>query len=349
MGVKRERKMGEENPLHGAMDSTDTGALAQNLIHEAYEKMKETKPEEALEKLELALRADYSQPEALYALKCLNWWLERMKNFDSTGDAYDSCGRGNFMLSLWNSYYNFLDLVGNAYDRCQYAVKHFIYALALKNYEEALADGGMRHDPGLLEQVGRCYKGMGSYEEALAYLKQAARFKQEDAATLSMLADVYAMLGETKAAKALFREAFFINPQAVDLNNLESELILRLVRYVAGLGYSGAELREWIPVYGAMMGVFTVKRELKLAEVGRLKQQIFDLESELRGSRNELRGSGSEPGGRREENILAPALLNRYFRLMDHYEGVQCDHALIDEIKLKIKIIKPVIFERYMC
>jgi tetratricopeptide (TPR) repeat protein len=207
----------------------------------------------------------------------------------------------------------------------------------------------MRHDPGLLEQVGRCYKGMGCYEEALAYLKRAVRFKQEDAAAISTLADVYALLGETKAAKALFREAFFINPQAVDLNNLESELILRLVRHVAGMGYSGAELHEWIPVYGAVLGVFTVKRELKLAEVGRLKQQIFDLENELREARGELREARGGHNGGRGENILAPALLNRYFRLMDHYEGSDCGHALIDEIKLKIKIIKPVIFERYMC
>jgi tetratricopeptide (TPR) repeat protein len=332
--------MGMENPLHGTMDSTDADTLAQNLIHEAYEKMKETRPGEALECLERALRADYTQREALYALKCLNWWLERIKNLDNTACAHDPYSRGNFLLSQWKSYYNFLDLIEGAYDRCQYAVKRCVYSLALQNFMEAVADGGMRHDPGLMEQVGRCYKGMGSYEEALDYLKQAVRFKQEDAAAISMLADVYALLGETKAAKVLFREAFFIDPQAIDLHNLESDLILKLIGHVAGLGYEGAELREWIPVYGAVLGVFTVKRELKPAEAGRLKQQIFDLESELRGSR-------------KEENLLAPALLNRYFRLMDHYESADGghdlrSHALIDEIKLKIKIIKPVIFERYM-
>ncbi|MDR1257261.1 MAG: tetratricopeptide repeat protein [Spirochaetaceae bacterium] len=332
--------MGTENPLHGTVDSTDADALAQNLIHEAYEKMKETKPGEALECLEQALRADYTQQEALYALKCLNWWLEQIKNFDNTADAYDPYSKGNFLLSQWKSYYGFLDLVGNVYDRCQYAVKRFVYGLALQNFIDAVSDGSMRHDPGLLEQIGRCYKGMGSYEEALDYLKQAVRFKQEDAAAISTLADIYALLGETKAAKALFREAFFINPQAVDLYNLESDLILKLIGHVAGMGYTGAELREWIPVYGAVLGIFTVKRALKPAEVGRLKQQIFDLESELRGSR-------------KEENLLAPALLNRYFRLMDHYESADGgndlrSHALIDEIKLKIKVIKPVIFERYM-
>jgi tetratricopeptide (TPR) repeat protein len=296
--------------------------------------MKESRPEEAVGKLIEALNADYRQQEALYALKCLNWWLEHIKDIDSAADACPY-SRGKFLLSQWKSYYGFLDLVGNEFERCQYAVKHFVYGFALQNFREVFTDGSMRHDPDLLEQLGRCYKGIGSYEEALNYLKQAAQFKQEDAATMAALADVYALLGETKAARALFREAFFIDPQVIDLRNLESELILALIRRVAGMGHSGAELQEWIPVYGALLGVFTVKRELKLTELGRLKQQIFDLENEMRGKTG-------------DENILTPALLNKYFRLMDYYEGTNSSHALIDEIKMKIKIVEPVIFERYM-
>ncbi|MDR2343989.1 MAG: tetratricopeptide repeat protein [Spirochaetaceae bacterium] len=316
------------------MDKTDAETMARNLIQEAYNKMKEARPAEALEKLVQALRTDYRHQEALYALNCLNWWLERIKDMDSTGDV-GPYNRGNFLLSWWKSYYGFLDIVGNTFDRCQYAVKRFVYGLALQNFSEVFEDGNMRHDPDLLGQIGRCYKGIGSYEQALTYLKQAANVKQEDAAIMAVLADVYALLGETKAAKALFREAFFIDPQAIDLRNLESELILELVRRVADMGHSGAELREWIPVYGALFGVFTVKRELKLTELGRLRQQIFDLENKMRGM----------PG---DENVLTPALLNKYFRLMDYYEWNNRDHALIDEIKLKIKIIEPVIFDRYM-
>jgi tetratricopeptide (TPR) repeat protein len=319
----------------GVMDNTNVEAIAQSLIQEAYHKMREARPEEALEKLVEALHADYTQQEALYAFKCLDWWLKRIKGIDNTGDTCPY-SRGNFLLSQWKGYYSFLGLVGNAFDRCQYAVKHFVYGLTLQNFYEVFADGSMRHDPDLLERIGRCYKGIGSYEEALDYLKQAAQFKQEDAATMAVLADVYALLGETKAAKVLFREAFFIDPQVIDLRNLESELILALVRRVADMGHSGAELQEWIPVYGSLLGVFTVKRELKLTELGRLKQQIFDLENEMRGRPD-------------DESILTPALLNKYFRLMDYYEGTDGNRALIDEIKLKIKIIEPVIFERYMC
>jgi tetratricopeptide (TPR) repeat protein len=201
-----------------------------------------------------------------------------------------------------------------------------------------LGDGENQHDPGLLLLVGRCYKGVGNFEEALKYLEQAARFKREDGETLSELADVNALLEETRAAKALFREAFFVDPQGVEIRNMDSELILRLVDLVREAGYEGQELLEWIPIYGALYGVFSVKRELKLAELGKLKQSIFTLENEVRGK-----------AGSREEGmgLLTPRLINRYLWLIDHYEFIKADPALIEETMLKIRIVDPAVYERY--
>jgi tetratricopeptide (TPR) repeat protein len=176
---------------------------------------------------------------------------------------------------------------------------------------------------------------VGNYEQALKYLEQAVRFKREDGEALSELADVNALLEDTRTAKALFREAFFTGPQDVDLHSMESELILRLADKVKTIGYRGAELLEWIPVYGCLYGVFTVKRELKQIELGRLKQSIFSLENELRSRPDNM-------------NLLTPRLINRYFWLIDHYENIQEDPGLIEETLLKIKIIDPVVYESYM-
>jgi hypothetical protein len=115
---------------------------------------------------------------------------------------------------------------------------------------------------------------------------------------------------------------------------LDSELILRLAGRVRELGYSGQELLEWIPVYGSIFGVFSVKREMKLAELGRLKQSIFTLENEIRGRRG-------------FNSLLVPRLTNRYLWLIDHYENVHEDPALIEEVMLKIKLVCPAVYERY--
>jgi hypothetical protein len=116
---------------------------------------------------------------------------------------------------------------------------------------------------------------------------------------------------------------------------MESELIIRLRDRVKELGYAGQELLEWMPIYGNLFGIFAVKRELKPIELGRLKQSIFSLENEIR-SRPEHIG------------LLIPRLINRYFWLIDHYENVREDPGLVEETMLKIKIVDPEIYERYI-
>jgi tetratricopeptide (TPR) repeat protein len=306
----------------------NTEVSVPGLIQKAYENLKASDAASAIQALEEALKIDFEHPEVVYALKCASWWAARLKRLDDFHDSYD---KGGFILSQWKSYYTFLDRIGNNYDPCQYAIRRFVFSSALRYFSDVLGDGINQHDPGLLLQVGRCYKGVGNYDLALKYLEQAARFKREDGETLSELADVNALLGETRTAKAFFREAFFADPQGVDFHAMESELILRLRDRVAELKYTGQELLEWIPIYGCLFGVFTVKRELKPVELGRLKQSIFSLENEVRSRPEAL-------------SVLVPRLINRYFWLIDHYENTGEDPNLIEETMLKIKIIDPDIY-----
>jgi len=294
--------------------------------------MKIPDPEGARIALNEALTLDFESTEVTYALKCFSWWMERLNRMPEQ----DPIDRGRFILSQWKSFYGFLDRIneGQEFDNCLYAVRHLVFSSALECFGGILGDGENQHDPDLLLLVGRCYKGIGNFEDALKYLEQAARFKREDGETLSELADVNALLEEIRAAKALFREAFFIDPQGIEIRNMDSQLILALVNLVRDAGYTGQELLEWIPVYGALYGVFSVKRELKLAELGKLKQSIFTLE-------NEVRGKGETMG------LLIPHLINRYLWLIDHYEHIKADPSLIEETMLKIKLANPAVYERY--
>jgi tetratricopeptide (TPR) repeat protein len=305
------------------------------LIQQAYENLKASDAVSAQRVLEDALKIDYEHPEVVYGLKCITWWLERIKKLEDFRDTYD---KGGFVLSQWRSFYSFLDRINdgkNGYEPCLYAIRRFVFSTALRYFEDVLGDGINQHDPGLLLQVGRCYKGVGNYDQAIKYLEQAVRFKREDGETLSELADVNALLEETRVAKVLFREAFFTDPLGVDLRAMESELIIRLRDRVIQMGKTGQELLEWIPIYGCLYGVFSVKRELKTVEVGRLKQSIFTLENEIRSRPDNL-------------SLLVPRLINRYFWLIDQYENTREDPGLIEETMLKIKIIDPAIYEQYI-
>jgi tetratricopeptide (TPR) repeat protein len=317
----------------------DAEKMIEGLLQKAYHCLKTQDPEGARLALDEALTLDFEHAETSFALKCLSWWMERIKKLPELQENND---RGRFILSHWKSFHGFLDRIGKSrdFDNCLYAVKHFVFSLALNYFEGLLGEAENQHDPELLLLVGRCYKGVGNFVEALKYLEQAVRFKREDGETLSELADVNALLEDNRVAKALFREAFFIDPQGIEVRNRDSELILRLADLVREAGYSKQELLEWLPIYGVLYGVFSVSRKLNIAELGKLKQSIFTLENEVRvktGNKTEDPGVG----------LKKPRLINRYLWLIDHYEHVKAEPALIEETMLKIKIVDSAVYERY--
>jgi tetratricopeptide (TPR) repeat protein len=324
--------MNEEEADQGSVEQISSAEPAvEGLIQKAYGCLKDADGDAALGFLQEALKTDYDHPEVLYALKCLSWWLERIKKLEDCRDPFE---QGGFLISQWKAFNGFVERLGQVGDPCLYAMRHFVFSRALSSFRSLLGEGANQQDPGLLFLVGRCFKGVGNYDEAVKYLEQASRFRREDSATLSELADVNALLNDSRAAKVLFREAFFLDPQGIDLLSMESEMIIRLRDKVMELGFSGPQLAEWIPVYGCIWGVFSVKRELKPVELGRLKQAVLTLESELR----------SRPEG---HELVKPRLINRYFWLIDHYEHLRDKGDLVEQTMLKIKFIDPAIYDLY--
>ena len=92
---------------------------------------------------------------------------------------------------------------------------------------------------------------------------------------------------------------------------------------------------EWIPVYGQLYGVFTVKRKLRPTEIARLKQEIYAKENEIK-----------DPSCQTE--LLTPRLINLYFWLVDYYLSTNEDVSKFNEIVTRIKILDTEIYELYV-
>src|SRR5262249_22949137 len=122
--------------------------------------------------------------------------------------------------------------------------------------------------------------------------------------------------------------------QRVRLETMESEMMIRLVKAVRDMGHNGPVLPEWIAVYGHVLGVFNVKRELRSIEYGKLLQIVYNLEREL------MEGPGSR-------DLILPKLLVKYFWLVDHYSRSQEDRKRLHEVLLKIRSLAPKIYEQY--
>jgi tetratricopeptide (TPR) repeat protein len=303
----------------------------ETLISEAYEFLSGLDLESAQASLERALEYDYEDEELLYAMKCARWWADSMERVQSIADQFEA---GEFVIARWKAFKPFLARLGAQRERVVSCFKHFAFGVALARYM-SLATEGESADPEIALRLGRASKGRGDYESAVRYLEGAAKAKRDDPAILAELADSYALIDEPRASKALFREAFFLNPQRIDTELLESSAFTMLAGKVGELGKEGIEVAEWIPVLGELQGVFSVKRELKPVESGKLKQSIYELETEL-----------AADGSRRA--ILVPRLINRYFWLVDHYMNRKEDKSKTDELLLKIKLLDPIVYKQYI-
>jgi len=301
-----------------------------DLLKNAYEMMKNGAFGDAGEILENALSLDFENQEIICALKCSSYWTERKKQYTGISDPFE---RGEYLMKQWKSFLTFLERDENSFEQGKYNLKQWVFSQALSDFLQLL-EGPSASDPEILFRVGKCYKGKGNYKQALEYLEACNHQKADDARIIAELADCYAFINETQAAKVFFREAFFIDPQRIELESLESMMIVRLVAKLREMNYEGVALSEWIPVYGVLFGVFNVKRELRSLEYGKLKQSIFTLQSKL-----------AEEG--KKEFETEPRLLNRYFWLIDHHISSGDSRDKVNEILQKIQKINTAVYEQY--
>ena len=311
--------------------STHGGSL-KTLLDQSYKLFAGGSFKESEKFLEEALSIDFDDRDVLSALKCSNFWASRSSRVAFIEDPLE---RGEYLLKEWRVFESFSRGFLNQNDQGLLSLKQWVFGTAIASYKAIQRDNdGL--DREILFRLGRCYKALGDYENGLSLLEMSNNRKREDPEILAELADAYALVNEMKAAKIFFREAFFIDPQKVELLFLESEMIRRLIDRLREQYQDEHELKEWIPVYGIIYGILNVKRELKPLEYGKLRQSIYSLENEVQSGHSD-----------REERTI-PRLLNRYFWLVDHYLINNEPRAKVEEILEKIKILNNSIYEQYI-
>lgn len=267
--------------------------------------------------------------EIRFAIWCCSFWKNPLNSFLQKENI--ECGD-----SIFNQWKLFLDSKNErerkVFTKAFFAIQKGVFTKALGAFSSSDGGGPFQRSETLRKQ-GMCLKKLGNHEEAIRRMWEANALTPSSAAVFAEMADCFALLGEEKKAKVLFREAFFIDASKIDIDFLDSELIHCLIRQAREGGKSGNALLEWIPIYGVLYGVFNVKRELTVTEVSRLKQQIFDKENELKNPAN-------------DSAMLVPRLINMYFWLIDHYtrSGYRVG---IDECLIQIRVHDETVYKMY--
>ena len=306
----------------------------QTILQPALASLKQGDLEQALISLERLLEQDLENPQVMYTLKGVSFWLDRVRYSQTLSDDFLS---GEYIISQWKPFLTFIKKLGDFNEPIVYALKCSVFTIALRLYQSLLNGPDAVHNTAeIYRKTGLCYKALGDYETAISCLRYAADLNTNSAAILAELADAYAFSGEIRLAKVFFREALFKDAAKIEIYFLESEIFNALVTKVAAIGYTGEEVLEWLPVYGTLDGVLNVKRELKALELGKLKQSIYMLENELREK------------DVKNKRLLIPRLINYYFWLIDHYMNSNIEKSKIDEILLRIKLLDEKIYDRYI-
>jgi len=314
---------------------------SESALSQAHNLIENGKPDQAKVLLEDALTADLDNDNLVFAIHCCSFWAETFASL-VTYTPYEG---GELLVNQWKKFTRLVSkeeeslkkrsMENTLLKSTVYAFKRGIYGCALSKFSEIPEEKDPVFFSEVLRKAGLCHKRLGSYELALSCLNKANAMHPAQPAVLAEFADCYDLCGETKFAKLMFREAFFLDAQKIELANLDSPIINSLVEKVSEEGYSGAELLEWIPVYGTLLDVFNIKRTLRSQEVGRLKQDIYARENELKNPAN-------------NEALIKPRLISMYLRLIDYYILSKESVKRIKEVTLKIKLLDSKLYKKFV-
>lgn len=300
-------------------------------LQEALTYLEQGNPEEAQKIIAPLFEFEIGCSELIYTNRCCMFWIDSNKRLKSISDPFE---RSENLLPEWKTYKSFISREPETYEEANYAIQKGFFSGALKNFELLFDDKDAFQRAEAYKRAGICCKELGDYEKARTLIKESTSISPNSASAIAELADCYCLCGDERIGKLLFREAFFVNPEVIDLDFMESELIKFLIQTTKSKGYSGRQLQYWIPIYGILSGILTVKRDLTSQEVAKLINNVFALESEYK-----------DPCC--DASILVPKLLNNYFWLIDHYMKHRENNARINEILLKVKILDSNIYEMY--
>lgn len=291
---------------------------------------KQGNPSDAQSIINSLFESDLEANELDYVNNCCVFWIESINRLNAANDIFE---RSETVLSEWKTFQIYIEKK-NVYEPAFFAVQYGFFSNAVKDFKKLpdIKDSFQKAE--FYRNIGICYKKLGNFVNAKDFLTEANRIYPNLSSVIAELADCCALCGEDKYGKLFFREAFFLNPDDIDLDFLDSELIKCLIVKTKEKGYVGKELHYWIPVYGVLSGVLNIKRELTSVEVARLKKDIYAMEMEYR-----------DPSC--NSAILIPKLLNSYFWLMDHYDLTRESPAKINEVLVKIRVLDSSVYEAY--
>ncbi len=268
------------------------------------------------------LRLRYDNEVAEFGIVTCKYWRVRYEQARSIREGIE---QGSYLFEQWQKFEEFYKTRKRVCTNVVDAVMCCVYSWALEQFNKDLS-AKKNSNVKLIYMCAMAYKKIGDYNNALQSFGQCLKIDDTDANVMAQLADTFMLIDKAQQAKLLFREAFSIDPEMVQLDQIECEMIKNLVQTVMRNEPSSDEtlIKYWMIVYGWLNGELDCYRELTSGEVSKIKNDIRIIERDIDLSRN-------------YDGFLVAKLLNKYFWLYDYYKLQNPNPNRLVEIENKMK------------
>lgn len=318
---------------NGQLTFSDDSVLT--AINEVHILIEEGNFNDALLKLNPLMDDNPDHPGLQHSYRTAKFWGNRKSDIRSLGRGKQTA---DFLMKEWNDFLVYS--ADNSMTGCaayKSAMK-YVFFTASENYKIAFQNQESAIDNfDLLLNLGKCFIILEEYKSAVETLEYARTSYKKNAGLLAMLGEAYHYINESAKSLLSFKEAFFINPSDVDMNNLKAEPILQLIQLVKEKKPDYKDIREWMPVFGFTEGIFHARKNLNSDQIDAIKHEIFTLEKNFQ----------TLPKEKIESTNITPRLINKYLWMLDYFKYQNYDLESMREIKARLIQIDKKIFEEY--
>jgi tetratricopeptide (TPR) repeat protein len=299
--------------------------------NKAHKFLEEGEFERAISLFESIFKENPQFPGANDGIRISKFWNGKKQKLKKYLTAYD---KGKHLLREWREFEKFMARNHVKHGRSTAAIQKYIFSDIIESFAKAYNEG-IAPDTGILIQIGDLFKRLGNYEKAIDVYEYARGFNIEDSSLLAKLGDCYFSVDETSKAKVLFREAFFIDPGQIELDQIESPFIHMLYKKTLATIENPEVAVYWVPIVAELQSAFNVKREPKKGELEELRKKIKKLEEEYNSNK-------------KKRMYIEPKLINHYFWLIDTLKIISGSKKEIEQSLQKIDKINPDVFAQYL-
>lgn len=298
-------------------------------MEEAYKYLSRGQFQDALKHFSSVLDRQPDNDNASAGYRISRFWLNRMNLLKSDNPAES---RVEEFIFEWQKFENYAQEYNMNQSASYNALLRYIHRLLtfrLPYLSRELHNRDVSIDSVI--KMGELFIQLEDWDSAIQALEAARSVRKEDATLLAYLGEAYYQARQEHKGLVMFREAFFVDAQSIPLDRLQSRPIREALDEMGEAGIQQEDLAEWLPIFGTLLGILNVKRNLDQNQLHELYENTIKLEEAYRNNS--------------AHSMILPRLLNHYLWLLDYFLFQEDDKKARDEIVSRVHSLDPRVHE----